>query len=497
MHNSRMETRIGELITTYTSKGEARYALDMWHDGLRKHRTIRGDDVSILKLKAQLQIDEWDERWHIIDSASRLRANRDAGKQEQARKKELAVEQTAEAQAELQSLTSLLKATLSVDDRVDWESLKDRSAFPEQKPLKPRAPLQPTLGELPTEPSPNAPEYVPTLGFLDKLVSSRKTKLLAEKHALFQADHAAWKTDIDRRTQAHLAAMVAHEAALATANEAYQKVVAAWSARKEAFFAQQSAAAAAVDAKRAAYQAGNIEAIVEYNDLVLSSSRFPDYFPEEFDLGYDAGTKTLIIDYALPSPDDLPRLRGVKYIASRDDFEEQFISDAQAGRQYDDVLYQVILRTVHEVFEADAIDAVHVVSINGIVSAIDRTTGKPVTACVLSLRADRTDFLEINLAQVDPKACFKSLKGVGSSKLHGLSAVPPIMPLRKDDGRFVSAYEVANTLDGSVNLAAMDWEDFEHLIREVFETEFSSHGGEVKVTQASRDGGVDARAILI
>ncbi len=77
-----METRIGELITTYTSKGEARYALDMWHDGLRKHRTIRGDDVSILKLKAQLQIDEWDERWHIIDSASRLRANRDAGKQE-------------------------------------------------------------------------------------------------------------------------------------------------------------------------------------------------------------------------------------------------------------------------------------------------------------------------------------------------------------------------------------------------------------------------------
>lgn len=65
------------------------------------------------------------------------------------------------------------------------------------------------------------------------------------------------------------------------------------------------------------------------------------------------------------------------------------------------------------------------------------------------------------------------------------------MPLRKEDGRFVSAYEVASSLDDSVNLAAMDWEDFEHLIREVFEKEFSSNGGEVKVTQASRDGGVD------
>ena len=40
----------------------------------------------------------------------------------------------------------------------------------------------------------------------------------------------------------------------------------------------------------------------------------------------------------------------------------------------------------------------------------------------------------------------------------------------------------------------MDWEDFEHLIREVFEKEFSSGGGEVKVTQATRDGGVDAIA---
>jgi len=40
----------------------------------------------------------------------------------------------------------------------------------------------------------------------------------------------------------------------------------------------------------------------------------------------------------------------------------------------------------------------------------------------------------------------------------------------------------------------MDWEDFEHLIREVFGQEFASGGGEVKVTQASRDGGVDAIA---
>jgi restriction system protein len=68
------------------------------------------------------------------------------------------------------------------------------------------------------------------------------------------------------------------------------------------------------------------------------------------------------------------------------------------------------------------------------------------------------------------------------------------MQLRKEDARFVSSYDVASTLDESFNLAAMGWEDFEHLIRELFEQEFSVNGGEVKVTQASRDGGVDAVA---
>jgi restriction system protein len=42
------------------------------------------------------------------------------------------------------------------------------------------------------------------------------------------------------------------------------------------------------------------------------------------------------------------------------------------------------------------------------------------------------------------------------------------------------------------NLAAMKWEDFEHLVRELFEREFAANGAEVRVTRASRDHGVDA-----
>jgi restriction system protein len=79
--------------------------------------------------------------------------------------------------------------------------------------------------------------------------------------------------------------------------------------------------------------------------------------------------------------------------------------------------------------------------------------------------------------------------------MHSVTAVAPIVALDRDDPRFVSAYAVSESLHAGFNLAAMDWEDFEHLIRELFEQEFLGSGGEVKVTQASRDGGVDAVAL--
>jgi restriction system protein len=68
------------------------------------------------------------------------------------------------------------------------------------------------------------------------------------------------------------------------------------------------------------------------------------------------------------------------------------------------------------------------------------------------------------------------------------------MELKRDDERFVESKEVLDQLRPEDNLAAMEWEDFEHLVRELFEKEFAQTGGEVRVTQASRDRGVDAIA---
>ena len=174
---------------------------------------------------------------------------------------------------------------------------------------------------------------------------------------------------------------------------------------------------------------------------------------------------------------------------------EKNLTDAQARRLYDSVLYQLVLRTVHEVYTADYTGTViESVAFNGYVTGTDPGTGKVATACILSLYVTRDEFAELNLAKVDAKACFKALKGVGSSQLHTMTAIAPVLEMSREDARFVAGRQITDALDDGVNLASMDWQDFEHLTREIFEAEFRTQGGEVKVTQSSRDGGVDAIA---
>jgi restriction system protein len=72
--------------------------------------------------------------------------------------------------------------------------------------------------------------------------------------------------------------------------------------------------------------------------------------------------------------------------------------------------------------------------------------------------------------------------------------VKPLMTFDRDDPRFVESKDVLAEFNARTNLAEIPWEDFEHLVRELFSRLFASHGAEVRVTQASRDAGVDAVA---
>ena len=98
----------------------------------------------------------------------------------------------------------------------------------------------------------------------------------------------------------------------------------------------------------------------------------------------------------------------------------------------------------------------------------------------------------MNLGAVDPVAASKGLGGTHAGDSFDLSPVDPVLRLRNDDPRFILGRDILDTLRARANLASMEWDDFEHLIRELFEKAFSEGGATVHVTRASRDQGVDA-----
>lgn len=235
---------------------------------------------------------------------------------------------------------------------------------------------------------------------------------------------------------------------------------------------------------------GKKEAIEEYCSLLLEYSAYPIEYDKNIIL--TCNQDLLVIDYSFPSVDTFPSLVEMKFTKGK--CVPVQMTEKVFSKHYDDALYQITLRSIYEIFADKYLSFVNSVAFNGWVSALNKANGKIETNCILSIKTNREQITDIDFMNVSPKACFKSLKGVASSQLYIITAIQPIVALNRSDKRFIEHYDVGTEIDNSTNLASMHWEDFEHLIRELFEKEFSCNGGEVKVTQASRDGGVDAIA---
>lgn len=455
-----------------------KYTVEMFHKGLNEHKLLSAPEPDMLQNKANLQAQKWTEKWNLIETRRRTNEQKEANIEEAASKTEAAIEA-------LEQIDNLLLYTLSINDAVDWEKLKKKEKYSEKKPEKP---VKKKYKEYPSAPKKESP----SLTFLERLIlKSRKERKIKETETKYMTAVSKWEED--KRMIDGLNKKIDKDFNDIEMKK-WENDVLEWEKREADFLRQQDEFNSKIDEMREAYLKKNPDSILEYCEMVLNNSEYPETFPKNFELEYNPDNKILIVEYELPSIESLPKVKDVKYIAARKELKEAYISEPQQNKMFDESMYKITLRSLHELFEADKADAIAAISFNGWVRAINKATGKEENNCILTIQVKKDGFAAIDLCKVDPKTCFKNLKGVASSKLSALTPVQPILQIDKSDKRFVQSYDVANQLDNTTNIAAMDWEDFEHLIRELFEKEFQTNGGEVKVTQVSRDGGVDAVA---
>ena len=457
-----------------TSTWHSVYQITLKQENLGLNKTLKDKNLLILTNKAQAVIDKWAILWNQQYTGGTI------GKSIKERNDEL---------------ENILQLTLNIDDTVNFDLLKNNTPFEDTDTYASLAEKinQLPLPVLPDEPVlPPKPEYIEPIASFWQKMTGKGNSMKAEYQNNYNQAIKDWELQIRQINDGYESEKQHYNNLLADIGNQRKSIEKTIETEKVKYLEKVAETKKEIDALMQAYQIREPYAIEEYCEIVLNNSIYPDYFPKEFELEYNPDNSLLIVNYFIPEPELLPKEKDVKFSTTKNEATSIFFSEKDLSERYNRVVYMIIIRTIHEIFESDSINAIDFVCINGFINHLNKATGNKELKCIATISTSKEEFNSLNLAQINPEACFKQLKGIAAKKLIDLTPVAPIIKMDKSDSMFIDAKDVLHAVDDSVNLAAMDWEDFEHLIREIFGKEFSQYGGEVKVTQSSRDGGVDA-----
>ena len=223
---------------------------------------------------------------------------------------------------------------------------------------------------------------------------------------------------------------------------------------------------------------------------VLDGEFYPDSFPIGHRVAYSPNSKQLVVELELPSIDAVPAEREHRFVKTKDSVSSVPLPARERKALHESALAQLTIRTLWTLFEADPFDVVETIVLNGHIRSIDRRTGADIYPCVVTVRATRHHLDELDLRRIDPIACLQGLTASVSRSPSELVPVRPLLEFSMSDPRFVQESDVLSSLDTRRNLMELSPSEFESLITNLFE----KMGLETRLTQASRDGGVDCVA---
>ncbi|MEV5630273.1 restriction endonuclease [Micromonospora tulbaghiae] len=287
-----------------------------------------------------------------------------------------------------------------------------------------------------------------------------------------------------RAVDRHKAAENARQLRVTTARRAY--------AEKQSKAAAEAATQhAQIEQFEHAVRKGDRHATSRYFQQVLDQVTDVRGFPKQRRVGYVPESTLLAIEWRLPGIDVVPAKKTFRYVKTRDAVDGTGRSPAEIRQTYQQVVAQLALRALHVVFSADRFKLVSTVVFNGIVQAIDPSTGQTVTPCLITLRATRDQFTPLVLQHVDPVACVrKHFAADVSPHPEELQAVQPVMSFDMADPRIVDPIDVISELDRRPNLLGLAPKEFEHFVHNLF----TRMGLDTKLFRADGDGGVDCVA---
>ncbi|MDO6591831.1 hypothetical protein DS901_06505 [Loktanella sp. D2R18] len=301
-------------------------------------------------------------------------------------------------------LDGLLEATLDVDDFIDLEALRKPSSCAFDKPellISIKPPIKPRM---PTEPEYREPPR--PKGLFGKKKKHEQAKLEAlETHSRKKED---WVLSTARLQSEYDSSLAQH--ALAE-----EKRIEELALEKERFQQRLNQHNRNVDQFINDLAYGDAEAVQDYVAMVAENSNYPDHFVTTHEFLFRPEDAELQMEVAIPSPNDFPCIKAYKYVKTSDEIRETLLSKAELRKRYCSAVYQVAVRSLHEVFEADRREIIQTISLVVGTNEGNPATGKVGIIPFVGVSAARSSFMEFDLAKVVPEATLKHL-GAAISK---------------------------------------------------------------------------------
>lgn len=315
----------------------------------------------------------------------------------------------------------VLAHTLEVDDHIDLEQFRQVADHPPfdskfQAPIPQPGPLQAQaepVFEPPTKPA----------GLAGVFGQRKYQERWAASRADFERRWMAWQADTAQLPTRQLEELQAHQVAESERKINLERDRVQYDRECEQRQRAVDQRNAELDDLIARYGRGEASAVQEYCSIVFEGSVYPEEFEPNAAFDYGQEHRELAVALELPAPEMIPAQRAFKYVKARDEIDETTLPVKDQRERYTNLICSIVLRTMHELWEADRAGHIDYMSVVAGVDHVDSATGLETRTPLIAVAVRREDFEELNLARVTPGETLKHFTAVLSKNAHALTPI--------------------------------------------------------------------------
>lgn len=210
-----------------------------------------------------------------------------------------------------------------------------------------------------------------------------------------------WEHFSEERKNKSIAAEKKAQKVLVTRKQEYNERAAAYEKKNVEYNS-------GIDRRHETFASGDPQEVTDYFAWVIEQncSYIDGYYigvqPEKY-LFYDSEKKMLAVDLKLLTTRRVPDIESYEYVEKQDTIKKKRVTQSDFKSFYGHVICEIILRVICVLYDSDEYQLLDTIIVNGYRVFLDRSRGKHINDCIISVEFSRKEYEELYLRNADGK----------------------------------------------------------------------------------------------